>query len=153
MSRWMSNTPPRPPSSPIAMRRIEKITVIVRYTKTGSTMDSLLLRELLEAPPRVLPILHDLLRLLRRELECLGGRGDWSPRVALRGFREPRPAVPAERVPLPGPRSAVRAEPGRRRSRAGRRGRRGGVRRSRRGKRCGDGEGARSGGGPRLGGR
>src|SRR5438445_5319728 len=38
MSRWMSKTPPRPPRTPIAIKRIAKIRVIARYTKTTSTI-------------------------------------------------------------------------------------------------------------------
>src|SRR2546425_7284810 len=38
MSRWMSKTPTRPPRTPIAIRRIAKIRVIARYTKTTSTI-------------------------------------------------------------------------------------------------------------------
>src|SRR5207247_5054033 len=80
-----------------------------------SATGSLLLRVLGQALPRVLPVLRDLLHLLRRELDRLRGRRDAGPggarRRDLRRSGEPRPAVPAEHVPLPGAGPAVRTEP------------------------------------------
>src|SRR5438093_189939 len=79
-------------------------------------MGSLLLRVLLQALPRLLPVLHDLLRLDWRESDRLRGRRRVDvPASRARGdnpggLREPRPAVPAPCIPLPGARPAVRAE-------------------------------------------
>src|SRR6266545_3190245 len=92
-----------------------------------STMASLLFGVILQGLPRLLPVLCYLLRLLRREPNGLPRGGDWdvgAPGIRgrdVRGSGESRPAVPAERVPLPGPSTAVRAEP-----RCGRGGGRGG---------------------------